>query len=473
MILTIETTHRPATDLGYLLHKNPARPQTFDTAFGTAHIFYPHASEDRCTAALLLEIDPVGLVRRGRAGGGSGGGEGFSLDQYVNDRPYVASSFLSVALNSVFRNALNGQSKERPELVARPIPLIARIAVVPSHHPDLISRLFQPLGYDVEVVTHPLDEAHPEWGDGRYHTVTLSHTITLQVLLQHLYVLIPVLDNDKHYWVGEDEIAKLLARGSDWLPRHPEKDLIARRYLKHQSRLTRDALARLAEEDESDPDAAATEHDAQEEAIERPLSLNRQRIGAVLATIKASGARSVLDLGCGEGQLLRELLTDKQFERIVGVDVSMRSLQRAAEKLRLDRLPDRQRARLTLLHGSLIYRDDRLAAPEPFDAAAIVEVIEHLDPPRLRSFERAVFEFARPRTVIVTTPNREYNVRWETLPAGKFRHHDHRFEWTRAEFQEWAERVAAEHGYTVQLLPVGPENAEVGPPTQMGVFERS
>src|SRR5690606_16484383 len=123
------------------------------------------------------------------------------------------------------------------------------------------------------------------------------------------------LDNDKHYWVGEDEVAKLLTRGSDWLPRHPEKDLIARRYLKHQPRLTRDALARLAEEDEADPDAAATEHDAQEEAIERPLSLNRQRIGAVLATIKASGARSVLDLGCGEGQLLRELLTDQSQAR--------------------------------------------------------------------------------------------------------------------------------------------------------------
>lgn len=466
MLLTIETTHRPATDLGYLLHKNPSRLQSFDVAYGKVHVYYPVAGEDRCQVAVLLDVDPVGLVRR--RGGPAGNNR--SLDQYVNDRPYVASSFLSVAMNKVFATAMNGRCKERPELVEKAIPLKATLAVVPCRGgEDLLRRLFEPLGYTVSAERHPLDERFPEWGDGPYHTVVLEHTIPLRSLLQHLYVLIPVLDDDKHYWVGEDEIDKLLGRGESWLPKHPEKDLIARRYLKHQHRLTRDALARLASEDDLDPDATEHEHDVEEQEIERPLSLNAQRMGSVLATLKASGATNVLDLGCGEGNLLRDLLKEKQFARIVGVDVSIRCLQRASARLKLDRLPDMQRRRIELLHGSLIYRDERLAG---FDAAAVVEVIEHLDPPRLKAFERAVFEFARPGTVVITSPNREYNVRWETLPAGKFRHRDHRFEWTRAEFREWAKRVAAEHGYSVRFLPIGPEDQEVGPPTQMGVFEQ-
>lgn len=466
MLLTISTTHCPATDLGYLLHKNPASLQTFDWAFGRLQVFYPVVTEDCCQVAVLLDVDPVGLVRR-RIGPA---GNNRTLEQYVNDRPYVASSFLSVALNKLFSTAMNGRSKERPDLVGQPIPLQARIAVLPCRGGEgLLRRLFEPLGYDVTAEQHLLDERFPEWGEGLYYTVTLQHTVTLQVLLQHLYVLVPVLDNDKHYWVGDDEVQKLLARGKNWLPKHPEKDLIARRYLKYQSRLTRDALAQLAEPDDPDPDATEHEHDVEEEAIERSMSLNRQRMGSVLRALKDSGASRVLDLGCGEGHLVRDLLQERQFAKIVGVDVSVRALKRAADRLRLDRMPERQRERIDLLHGSLIYRDDRL---NEFDAAAVVEVIEHLDPPRLRAFERAVFEFARPGTVVVTTPNREYNVRWETLPAGKFRHRDHRFEWTRAEFRDWAQRVADEHGYSARVLPIGPDDPEVGPPTQMGIFEQ-
>ncbi len=466
MLLQIETTHRPATDLGYLLHKNPAKHQSFELGFGKVHVFYPIANEEQCQIAVLLDVDPVGLVR-GRRGPS---GRSRTLDQYVNDRPYVASSFMSVAMNKLFSTAMNGRSKERQELVEQPLPLTAKLSVVPCRGGEgLLRRLFEPLGYTVEVEHHPLDERFPEWGDGPYYTVTIKHTIELQSLLQHLYVLIPVLDNDKHYWVGEDEIEKLLARGKSWLTTHPEKELITTRYLKHQYRLTRDTLAQLVSDDDPDPDATEHEHDAEEGEIEKPLSLNAQRMGSVLAALKASNATSVLDLGCGEGNLLRDLLKDRQFSRIVGVDVSIRSLERASDRLRLDRLPDMQRKRIELLHGSLIYRDERLKG---FEAAAVVEVIEHLDPPRLQSFERAVFEFAQPNTVVVTTPNSEYNVMWETLPAGKFRHRDHRFEWTRDEFRSWAQRVACEHGYTVGFLPVGPVDDKVGSPTQMGVFER-
>ena len=465
MLLTITTTHRPATDLGSLLHKHPERCQAFDLSFGKAHVFYPEAGEDRCTAALLLDVDPIGLVRNRRGPAG----EGFLLRQYVNDRPYVASSLMSVAISRVFGSALAGRCEERNELVEQAIPLKARLSVVPCRGGEVIlRRLVEPLGYRVTATRHPLDEKFPEWGESSYHTVELCAECRLQDLLTHLYVLIPVLDDDKHYWVGADEVDKLLSKGEGWLESHHEKELIARRYLKHRTGLMRAALDRLVEEESPDADEAAETHAAEEEAVEAPLRLNDQRLEAVVAALNEAGPKSVVDLGCGEGKLLELLLEDKSFARIVGMDVSYRTLEIAQRRLNFERLPPRQRDRIELIHGSLMYRDNRLAG---FDAATIVEVIEHLDAPRLAAFERVVFECARPRTVIVTTPNIEYNVRFETLPAGKLRHKDHRFEWTRREFQEWAEDVARRFGYTVRFVPVGPEDHEVGSPTQMGVFE--
>ena len=466
MLLTITTTHAPATDLGYLLHKHPDKFQSFDLGFGEAHVFYSEASEERCAASLLLEIDPVSLVR------GKGTEQGL-LDQYVNDRPYAASSFLSVAIAQVYRSAMQGRCDHRPELSATVQPLTARIEALPVRGGDRFLRaIFEPLGYTVESTQHPLDSHFPDWGSSHYFSVAITKETTIAELLTHLYVLIPVFDNRKHYFIGDDELEKLLAKGAGWLATHPEKEEIARRYLKFKPSLYRQALARLAEDDstatvEPEPEKASEQV---EEAVERSLSLNQQRHGAVIAALRASNARKVLDLGCGEGKLLRELLKDKQINAIVGMDVSLRVLEVAHDRLKLDQMSDANRARITLMHGSLMYRDRRL---EGFDAAACVEVVEYLDPPRLAAFERTVFEFARPKTVVVTTPNREYNVTWENVGPDKFRHPDHRFEWTRQEFQSWANRVAERHKYAVRFLPVGPIDEALGSPTQMGVFERN
>lgn len=466
MLLTITTTHQPATDLGYLLHKNPARVHTFPLSFGQAHVFYPEATPERCTAALLLDVDPVGLVRNRRGPAGEGG----TLDQYVNDRPYVASSFLSVAISRVLASAFGGRSKDRPELAEKKIPLQARISVLPCRGgEDFLRRLFEPLGYQVAAERHALDDKFSEWGASSYFTVELTGEVRLQDLLTHIYVLVPVLDNEKHYWVGDEEVEKLLRHGSGWLSSHPEKEEITRRYLKYRRDLARDALARLTEEEAPDADAAEAAHDSEEEAVERKINLNEQRINTVVAALKSANAKRVVDLGCGEGKLLRALLADRSFEQIAGVDVSHRSLQIAQERLRLDRLPDRQRERLKLIHGSLVYRDKRLAN---FDAATVIEVIEHLDQPRLAAFERVLFEFAKPTTVVLTTPNVEYNAKFETLPAGKFRHKDHRFEWTRAQFQDWAHAMADRFNYAVRFLPVGPEDSSLGAPTQMAIFNQ-
>ena len=460
MLLEITSTALPATDLGYLLHKNPGNVRSVDLAFGRAHVFYPEATEERCTAALLVEVDPIGLVRRGR------GRPAFSLAEYVNDRPYVASSFLSTAIAKLYGSALSGRSEGHERLAETPLPLEAHLPVVGcSGGDELVRELFEPLGYEVATATIPLDPTIPEWGDSRYLDITIRGRVLLRDLLRHLYVLLPVMDDDKHYWVERSEIDKLLAKGGDWLGDHPHRDLITRRFLRHRASLTREALARLTEDDEAVPD----EPERREDVLERQMSLADQRIGAVLSVLRSAGARSVLDLGCGGGKLLAALIKEGALERITGVDVSIGALEAAERRLHVDEMSPRQRERVTLFQGALTYRDARF---EGYDGAVLMEVIEHLDPERLPALERTVFGAARPGLVIVTTPNVAYNVRFEGLAAGQPRHRDHRFEWDQDTFAAWATGVAERNGYRTRFLPVGAVDPEVGPPTQMAVFER-
>ncbi len=482
MFLSITTTHRPATDLGYLLHKNPARHQELPLAFGRAHMFYSEADAERCTFNLVLEMDPIALVR----GTGSDGG---LLDQYVNDRPYAASSFLSVAIAKSLRTALNGRCEDRPDLVSTPIPLEAVVTPLPVRgEAQLIHDLFAPLGYTIAADPIPLDPNWPDWGDSAYVTLRLGATCRLVDLLNPLYVLIPVLDLKKHYYIDTEEIEKLLAKGGTWLPSHPARELIVRRYLRRRRSLANRAIARLAEADESaaapeDSEAevvaapgeaegeavAENRKNAAEEQLEKPLRLHDQRLDAVAELLKTSGARRVVDLGCGSGKLLRRLMAERQFTEILGVDIGIQDLELAARRLKLETLPERQRKRIKLLQGALTYRDDRIAG---FDAAAMVEVIEHIDPERLPSVERVVFECAQPALVVLTTPNREYNAKFETMAPGQLRHADHRFEWTRAEFRAWVDGVTARFPYTARIEPVGEVDPELGPPSQMAIFER-
>ncbi|MCC5036065.1 3' terminal RNA ribose 2'-O-methyltransferase Hen1 [Streptomyces sp. WAC 00631] len=545
MFLTIGTTgtpDRPATDLGFLLHKHPDRAQTFSTSHGTAHVLYPEASAERCTAALLLEVDPVALVRRGR-GRDRGSSPDGALAQYVNDRPYAASSLLAVALGKVFASALKGRCDARPELPGRALPLRIGVPALSARGgPALVRRLFEPLGWTVTAEPVPLDDRFPEWGDSRYVRLVLEGERQLSDALRQLYVLLPVLDDAKHYWVAPDEVDKLLRSGAGWLPDHPERELIAGRYLTRRRGLARQALerlalARLAEADDAEPEEFdnAVEDDGPEEAGpegagearesgagagdavravsassteartagraggpvgagesgtgagtragigvgghgtggaasgavegagERPpVPLAVRRREAIAAALRDCGAARVLDLGCGQGQLTAALLSDPRFTEIVGMDVSPRALQVAARRLRLERMGERQAGRVKLIQGSLAYTDTRLRG---YDAAVLSEVVEHVDPPRLPALEHAVFGAARPRTVVVTTPNAEYNVRWDSLPAGRLRHHDHRFEWDRAAFRDWARQVAGRYGYEVAFAPVGPDDPEVGGPT--------
>ena len=494
MLLTVTLTGPEAGVLGHLLHKHPDRVQTFELPVGRATVFYPQSSDDRTTAALLLEVDPIGMVRRRLKQR-----EGLSLTDYVTDRPYAASSMLAVALGRVFNTALNGRSDSYPEQAATPLPLQLRIPAVPARGRSgpagegLIRRLFEPLGWQVATseATYGPDGS---WGPAPYLDVTLTGAVRLADALSQLYILLPVLDNAKHYWVSPDEVDKLLRRGEGWLADHPERELIVHRYLMRRRSFVEDATTRLnaldglesddlpdpADDEQAVADGPSSDHPPQPGETERdpvtipalvegsqtPLKLHR--LNTVLGVVHEIGAHRVVDLGCGEGFYLRALLEDPTITEVLGVDVSPRALEHAERRLNLDRRSDHQRAKLTLRQSSVTYRDDALAG---FDAILLIEVIEHLEPDRIASLENSVFGAARPQHVIMTTPNREYNRVFE-MPEGQLRHPDHRFEWTRAEFTAWAERVAAAHGYRVHFRTVGEVDPTLGSPTQLALFTR-
>ncbi len=462
MLLTITTTHKPATDLGFLLYKHPDHLKSYDLSCGKAHVFYPQADEDKCTVAVLLDIDPIALAKNSRNFSGN-----FALAQYVNDRPYVLSSFMSVALTKAFSTAMGGRCKNRPELVDEALPFTVTLSSVPAKGGEfIIEQLFAPLGYEIEVERHVLDEKFPDWGMSKYYKVTLTNTLKLQDLLTHLYVLLPVMDNDKHYYTGENEVQVLLDKGKTWLKDHPAKTLITNRYLRNLKSYARMAMRELNDESIDDEKELPQ---ISPELKEKKVSLNKQRLQVVTEQLLKINARSVIDFGCGEGKLIRELLKKPQFSKILGIDVSYNELLKAKDRMHWDRMPDKKRERVELVQGSLQYCDERTL---DFDAAAIIEVIEHMDADRLNSFEQIVFSYSQPVHVIITTPNSEYNVLYEGMKPGALRHNDHRFEWTRKEFKTWADKVANNHHYSVVFYGIGDEDEKLGTPTQMAVFTK-
>ena len=435
-------------------------------AAGQTYTFFSECTPGSATAALLLDVDPVGLVR-GRSAADRG-----LLTQYVNDRPYAASSFLSVAVNKCFAQTMAGKSKERQHIADQTLDLEARIVPVGiSGEQDMVARLFEPLGYQSDTTLFPtaLDAA-----ERRYADIRLKGNIRIADMLNHIYVLLPVLDNAKHWWIDRHEVDTLLAKGEGWLADHPEKDLIATRALKYRRSLANLALARLNEidaEDEEPVDGEGSQEakDAAEEVLEKPIRLHDLRLDTVADELRKHGAESVLDLGCGEGKLMARLVKEACFKRILGVDASISSLERASRRLYLDRAGDAMRQRVQLLQGSLTYADRRLKG---FDAAALVEVIEHIDPWRLSALSAALFSVTKPRLVLITTPNREYNALFENMPSDRLRHPDHRFEWSRAEFADWCHQITDKYDYHAKIFPLGPEDENLGGPSQMAIFER-
>jgi 3' terminal RNA ribose 2'-O-methyltransferase Hen1 len=455
MLLEINTTHKPATDLGFLLHKHPDKLQTVELSAGNAHIFYPQADENSCTACLLLDINPIDLVRSDK------GRNAFLQEHYVNDRPYTSNSFLSTAIVKAFGSAINGTCHTKPELALTAIPLTAKVhSLKVDCEKEYINKLFEPLGYKVSFETIQLDKSFPSWGESKVVNLTVEKKTTLKEFLSQLYVFMMVLDNDRHYWISRNDIDVLIRRGENWLENHPLKDWITKRYLKNLRTLTNQALLRLADESE------LTE---EQPTPERKINLHQQRLNKAFDLLKASGAESVLDIGCGEGKLLKLLLKEGQFQKIAGMDVSFGELQKAKENLYLDQASPAMRERIKIFQGSVTYKDERIKG---YDAIVLVEVIEHLDEERLPTMEKVVFGFAKPNCIVLSTPNSEYNVVFEKLESETFRHDDHRFEWTRKEFSEWCNKVSNDFGYNVEIFPVGQEEENIGAPSQLAVFKK-
>ena len=464
MLLSIETRGPHSDELSYLLHKRPDRFQSFDASFGKVHVFYPRCDDNAVEACVMLDVDPVAMARKHRD-------DNSPLAAYVNDRPFVASSFLSTALSANLGTAMAGRCHDRPAAVDRVRPLAVRLQCVPVRGGEAFLRgVFEPLGYEVEAITHALDPTFPAWGESAYLTVTLRTDATVRDVLRHLYVLVPVFDNAKHYFIGEAEIEKLVEKAGDWLASHPMKAAISRRYLRHQSGMVRRALGRL----ENDADESSEDSPRDVEPSTETPRLHDQRHAVAVDRLKRLGVRRVVDLGCGDGKLLRRLVKEPSFSEIVGMDVSVRSLEIAARRLRLERFEVTEfrfgesdaGTRVRLMQGSVLYRDRRVAG---FDAACLVEVIEHLEPRRVDAMAAVVLGHARPRHVVITTPNAEYNAVYGLAP-GQRRHRDHRFEWTRVEMTDWCERTAERYGYDVAIEGVGDADATLGCPTMMAVF---
>ena len=335
--------------------------------------------------------------------------------------------------------------------------------------PTLAKAIFEPLGWEVVAQEIPLDPEFEDWGDSRFVDLTLRGTLRLADALSQIYVLLPALDGARHYWVGADDIDKLVRHGEGWLAEHPLRDDITRRYLAHRRSLVNEALDRLVEIGGDDAEAVAADVTPEEELSEPRRRLAHVRRDTIVTELKALGAHTVADVGCGDGALLRPLLDDSWFTRVVGTDVSATVLARGARRLNLDRKGESQTSRLELFQSSATYRDARLNG---LDAIVLMEVVEHLDWDRLPALESAIFAHARPRHVIVTTPNRDYNALFEFLAEGEMRHPDHRWELTRAEFSDWAQGVAAAHGYAFRIEGVGDEHESLGQPTQMAIFTR-
>lgn len=449
MHLSISTTHKPATDLGFLLYKHPKKLHTRGTSFSTNHCFFSEATDDLCTANLWVnvrELQEFELYRRFN---------NFE-NPFINDRPYVAGSLMSTAMSEMFRTAMSGSCRERPELARSPIPLTIEVATVRCEDGiDFIKGIFEPLGYQVDLESYLLDEAFPNWGSSPYFKLRLQTNKELYLVLRQLFILLPVLDNQKHYWVDEAEQEKIIKMGEGWLQAHPMFSKIVSRYLKNLQSLAVEVKKHFALDEN-----LTTKARNKEEQLEQKIHLNTLRMDYVAELLKDHQVRTVGDLGCGEGKLIERLLQNSDITEIRAFEVSIDELEKAQQRI----AELKQLERVKFFNSSVLYLDHRT---KDLDAVVLVEVIEHLEEVRLPVLAANVFKYMEPSMVVITTPNFEFNQRFETKG---FRHPDHRFEWTREEFKSWCEVQAQKYGYTFKIDFIGEVDSALGGPTQVGVF---
>jgi 3'' terminal RNA ribose 2''-O-methyltransferase Hen1 len=454
MLLTITYKGKDTQDLGYMLFKNPNRPQSVKLTTGSAYVYYPKVSDEETTIALLLDINSLDLAK-GEKGKDV---QPQSLFDYVNDRPYVASSFLATAMNKVFGTAISGRGDEYQELVDSKLNLSATIHMFPCPvDKERINKVFEPLGYEVNYETFLLDNKFPEWGDSKYVNLTVSGNVVLRDLLKQIILLIPVFDKFKHYDVSnQDELNKLLKLGDGWLSDHPEKDFIVNRYLQFKKGLVNKAQEHL----KSDVDEI--EESIDKAVTEKEESLNTTRFNSVINELIKIEAKSVLDIGCSNGKLLEAIRDKMPNIKLAGIDVHLKAVSIAdkmANKKDLDKID--------FFQSSILYKDKRFKG---YDAVTAIEVMEHIDEFKLYLFEKVLFGYINPRVAILTTPNKDYNENYDNINNKGLRHFDHRFEFTKREFESWVTKICSKYGYIYFFKSIGKADEKDQQPTLMVTF---
>ncbi|HWO95040.1 MAG TPA: 3' terminal RNA ribose 2'-O-methyltransferase Hen1 [Bacillus sp. (in: firmicutes)] len=452
MQLSMKVVGEGAENLSRLLAKNPNNLYDREEKGNRTRLVFTSSNEREAEAVIFVTPDPVELVRNSPGI--------FDITQYINDREFAVSSLFCSYIRTALGTALNGKPKEEfIEWVDHPFNMEVGFGPVASHLSDqTIRELFEPLGYLIEIERGEADYSFnlKQKSSARY--LKLKGQITVQQALRHLFILIPVLDNYKHYFIDEKEIEKIQRYGEGWLDEHPLRSYIIEQSLRFKELINKVPIS----------SSIVTENKVNDDVSAPPkIRLNEQRYQAIIDKVESLPLnQKVVDFGSGEGKLSVRLGMVPNVQEILAVEPSESSQLRALERFEKAAGKD-QFVCPTPIWGSLFYYDERLRGK---DIIILCEVIEHIDEFRLPNIMKTIFGEYRPNALIVTTPNHEYNAVYDM--DENMRHADHRFEWTRGEFKDWCETWIAKFPYSMQLQGIGQEHEEYGFPTQMCTFVR-
>ncbi|PYF06198.1 3' terminal RNA ribose 2'-O-methyltransferase Hen1 [Ureibacillus chungkukjangi] len=445
MQLTIRGTGQDIQVISYLLAKNPNNLYERRVSGHLVRMFFSQFSEEEVEVTFFVTPDPIELSRNNS--------KVYDITSYINDREFVVSSIFCTFLRTALGTALNGKPVEEYEpWVNHPFPLEFSFGPVASQLTDQdIQSLFQPLGYAVEITYGEADYNMDFKSKSSARFITLKGSTTLQMGLRQLFVLIPVLDNYKHYYIDEQEVEKIVRYGEGWLDKHPKREFILRQALRFKEVYGQFENQHTKKENESSP----------------KLRLNDLRYDKIVGKVnQLKRKETVVDLGSGEGKLSEKLGFIDGVKEILAVEPSESATLKALKRFE-KAAQDKNFVKPRQIFGSLFYYDERLKGK---DVLILCEVIEHIDEYRLPKIIQTILQDYRPRTLIITTPNQEYNEVYGM--GGDYRHPDHRFEWTREEFQTWCKTQNENHEYNIAFDGIGEEHELHGYPTQMCLFTR-
>ena len=496
MYLTVKAAGPHAGMISHLLAKNPHNRYERNEKGARVRLIYSAFAEEKIEFTIFATPDPIDLVK--------GSPHSYDITQYINDREFVVSSLFCSYIRPALGTALNGKPKaDYADWVEHVFPLEVTFGPVASNLPDaVIESLFTALGYEADIERGAAEYTFDLKSRSSVRNIRVSGQATLQQMLRQLFILMPVLDDYKHYYIGTEEIDKLQRYGEGWLQDHPQQELIIKRALRFAPLIAdyrklagdnvQKAAVNLLDTNTTDTDANTLQQpgneqittgitasqqgeadtlsssaDVQETAVP-PIRLNELRYQAIVDQVSSlPRRRSVVDFGAGEGKLSVRLAGIEGVEQVYAVEPSAYAGLRALERFgKLER--EGQQIVPRLVTGSLFYRDDQWAGQ---DVIILCEVIEHINEHRLPQVMATLLDEYHPETLIMTTPNREYNAVYE-MEEQEIRHTDHRFEWTRAEWADHCQDWVSGRPYEVSLHGIGDISEIHGQPTQMAVFRR-